>query len=243
MGQGLWKQGHTILSEAQYDQWTGEGYHLGTNKEVFDAELYAIYRPVMRFGKRREHDQEYTIFVDSQAAIKRCLTDHQVPGQEVARAIIQWSESIANRGNKLRLQWVPGHAEIEGNEVADRMAKAAAAGECHGDSESRRLLSRTSMAYLKRQATEAKSRGTKERIEERTKQRRSYIPPRIPGFRKELKNKGKAVASRYYQFLTGHTLIAPFLKDKLKKTDSDQCWWCETGKRQTRDHLSKECGR
>jgi len=38
-------------------------------------------------------------------------------------------------------------------------------------------------------------------------------------------------------------LIAPFLKDKLKKTDSDQCWWCETGKRQSRDHLFKECGR
>ena len=135
----------------------------------------------MQFGKRREHDQEYTIFVASQAAMKRCLTDHQGPGQETARAIIRWSESIANRGNKLRLQWVPGHAEIEGNEVADRMAKAAAAGECHGDSESRRLLSRTSMAYLKRQATEANSRGTKEWIEERTKQRRSYTPPRNQG--------------------------------------------------------------
>jgi len=61
------------------------------------------------------------------------------------------------------------------------MAKAAAAGECHGDSEFRRLLSRTSMAYLKRQATEAKPRGTKEWIEGRTKQRRSCIPSRKPG--------------------------------------------------------------
>ena len=48
----------------------GEGYNLGTNKEMFDAELYAIYRAAIRLGKRREHDQEYTIFVDSQAAIK-----------------------------------------------------------------------------------------------------------------------------------------------------------------------------
>jgi len=38
-------------------------------------------------------------------------------------------------------------------------------------------------------------------------------------------------------------LIAPFLKEKLKKSDSDQCWWCETGKRQTRDHLFKKCRR
>ena len=43
------------------------------------------------------------------------------------------------------------------------------AGECHGYGESRRLLSRTSMAYLKRQATEAKSRGAKEWIDVRTK--------------------------------------------------------------------------
>jgi len=68
------------------------------------------------------------------------------------------------------------------------------------------------MAYLKRQETEAKSRGTQEWIEERTKQRRSYIPPRKPWFRKELKNERKAVASRYYQLLTEHALIAPFLK-------------------------------
>jgi len=40
-----------------------------------------------RFGKRRKHDQEYTIFVDSQAAMKRCLTDHQGPGQETARPL------------------------------------------------------------------------------------------------------------------------------------------------------------
>jgi len=30
---------------------------------------------------------------------------------------------------------------------------------------------------------------------------------------------------------------------KLKETDLEQCWWCETGKRQTRDHRFKECRR
>jgi len=43
--------------------------------------------------------------------------------------------------------------------------------------------------------------------------------------------------------MTGHALIAPFLKENSKRTYSDQCWWCETGKQQTRDHLFKECGR
>jgi len=43
MSQGLWKQVHTILSEAQHDRWVGKGYHLGTNKKVFDSEFYASY--------------------------------------------------------------------------------------------------------------------------------------------------------------------------------------------------------
>jgi hypothetical protein len=31
--------------------------------------------------------------------------------------------------------------------------------------------------------------------------------------------------------------------EKLKKHPSDECWWCEEGKRQTREHLFKECSR
>ena len=42
------------------------------------------------------------------------------------------------------------------------------------------------------------------------------------------------------QLLSGHALIAPFLKEKWRWTDSDRCWWRETG-RQSREHLFKEC--
>ena len=35
-------------------------------------------------------------------------------------------------------------------------------------------------------------------------------------------------------------MIAPFLKDKFGWVDSDQCWWCSSG-RQSREHLFKEC--
>jgi len=167
------------------------------------AELYSIYRAAMRYGKRREHDQEYTIFADSQAAIKRCLQTTKARAGD-CKGYHPVEQEPREAGNKLRLH----HAEIEGKEVADRVAKE----EFHGNNESRRFLPRTSMAYLKRQASEAKSRGTKEWIVERTKQRRSYIPPRKSGFRKELKDERKAVASRCYQLLTGHALIAPFLK-------------------------------
>ena len=35
-------------------------------------------------------------------------------------------------------------------------------------------------------------------------------------------------------------MTAPFLKEKFKWVDSDQCWWCSGG-RQSREHLFKEC--
>jgi len=117
------------------------------------------------------------------------------------------------RGNKLRLQWVPGHAEIEGNEVADRMAKAAAADECRGDSESRRFCHGQAWPTLRGR----QPRPSREERMSGLKSEPSSGVLTFPRFRKELKNEGKAVASRYYQLLTGHALIAPFLKDKLKK--------------------------
>ena len=51
---------------------------------------------------------------------------------------------------------------------------------------------------------------------------------------------GKRVAARYFQLLSGHAIIAPFLKDRWGWTNTDRCWWCEEG-RQTREHLFKEC--
>ena len=35
-------------------------------------------------------------------------------------------------------------------------------------------------------------------------------------------------------------MTAPFLRDKFGWVDSDQCWWCGSG-RQSREHLFKEC--
>jgi hypothetical protein len=30
---------------------------------------------------------------------------------------------------------------------------------------------------------------------------------------------------------------------RIKKKESDRCWWCESGRRQTRGHLFGECRR
>jgi hypothetical protein len=70
---------------------------------------------------------------------------------------------------------------------------------------------------------------------------RGYTKRKTPNFRPELHRIRKELASRYYQLMMGHAIIAPYLKHKIKTSDSDTCWWCEKDVRQTREHLFKEC--
>jgi hypothetical protein len=141
------------------------------------------------------------------------------------------------RDNAITLRWVPGHEGIAGNEKADEYAKRGARNPREGTPSSRRHQSVASTAFLKRAAADARREETTSWIRSRTAKSRAYIPPRTLRFREKLRNEKKEVASRYFQFLTGHALMAPYLKEKLKKRDSDECWWCESGKRQTREHL------
>ena len=54
--------------------WTGKGWvkrgtYLGKNKEVFDAEIFAILQGVKLLNERAEAGRHYTLFSDSQVAI------------------------------------------------------------------------------------------------------------------------------------------------------------------------------
>ena len=49
--------------------WTGCRYYLGSNKEVFDADVFAVYRALNVIEQKQERGRRYTIFVDSTSAI------------------------------------------------------------------------------------------------------------------------------------------------------------------------------
>ena len=78
--------------------WTGRRYHLGTNKEVFDAEVFAIYRALHVLAQRQESGRRYTIFVYSTAAIDRIRSDATGPGQRFAVASM---EGLSGRGRPM----------------------------------------------------------------------------------------------------------------------------------------------
>ena len=53
-----------------HEGWVGRRFHLGNNKEVFDAKVFAIYQALRIFDARQETGQTHTVFSDSQPAIR-----------------------------------------------------------------------------------------------------------------------------------------------------------------------------
>jgi hypothetical protein len=65
----------SVVAWKDDDEWTGLKYRVGTNKEVFDAELFAILQATLIRDKAAgmivEGIQKAVIFTDSQAALNR----------------------------------------------------------------------------------------------------------------------------------------------------------------------------
>lgn len=110
------------------DTWTGRGSYLGSNKEVFDSEVFAILRAVRFLQERKESGKTYTVFSDSQAPLARIQHSECGPVQTLASRIISFVDEITSRGNSITFQWAPAHMSIEGNEKDDELAKRAAEG-------------------------------------------------------------------------------------------------------------------
>ena len=100
--------------------WTGRRSHLGSNKEVFDAGVFAIYNALRAVDQRQESCHRYAVFVDSTSAIDRVRTDAIGLGQR-----LEVCDRVLAREN-VNIRWVPTHHGIQDNEKADAFAKAAA---------------------------------------------------------------------------------------------------------------------
>ena len=71
--------------------------------------------------------REIRIFSDSQTAVGiitlNCVSNHYL---DVIKKINDNMSSLESKGWKLEIVWTPGHSEVQGNDVADRLAKEAA---------------------------------------------------------------------------------------------------------------------
>lgn len=104
---------------------TGEMYKIESNlHSIMSVELLAISEALSLI--RTLNCRKVVIFTDSRSALQhiaRCTSD--VRGASVAYEILRKVLFLLENGVSLRLQWIPSHVGIQGNEEVDKLAKEA----------------------------------------------------------------------------------------------------------------------
>ena len=153
--------------------WRGIRLGLSHRQEAFDAELISIMMGLRIMAQRVETGRSSTLFADSQAAMRRTLSDAPGPGQEVAVEIIRYAHRLRTQGNTITIRWVPSHQGVKGNERAYQRAGEAATLPLP-----RAAIRRQSLAYLRRRATEQAIQIWQDDTRKKAAGRRSLEPPR-----------------------------------------------------------------
>ncbi|KAI0999672.1 hypothetical protein K3495_g8523 [Podosphaera aphanis] len=220
--------------------WECRKFYLGKNKEVFDAELYAVDQALeiaLRGGRNKgrreslvtnkilEELDRIHIWLDSCAAIKRMQHLEPGPGQWLACQIRRRMEDLKKYHITVYIHWVPRHAGIEENELADRTAKEAAK---HGTRPRERF---TSLAHMMRRITERKREEchkwfNMEQRKRKSESRNTYKLVNKNHTVDRIASKArKKLAGRYYQLKSGHAFKSEFLH-RIGKSISKRCSHC-----------------
>jgi len=104
--------------------------HLGGSKQynVYSAELTAIELGIEMWQNHTDNFPQCQIFTDSQTATSSIQKPQRQSGQSIIASILDRIDQIIEHHpqRKLKITWIPGHMDIEGNEKADEEAKHAA---------------------------------------------------------------------------------------------------------------------
>lgn len=125
-------------------------------------------------------------------------------------------------GYPVIFQWSPGHSGLIGNEKANQSARNRA-------EKGGKLTERwSSLAYIKRNVYEIRSRDLMKWHETETQNREAnrrgfYIPRTTKGISLALGSAPKKYASRYYQLKVGHGAVGTFLV-RIGVIETPECW-------------------
>lgn len=120
--------GCSMVWKTAAGEWKRHRYHLGHRKGIFDAELFALSEALEQANRHLIGiNHTVRIFSDSAPALNRIQTSEPGAGQWIVNQIAHRESILLEAGWQVEYHWVPGHADIDGNEQADKAAKEAAA--------------------------------------------------------------------------------------------------------------------
>jgi ribonuclease HI len=206
---------------------------LGSNMEVFDAEMFAVKQAMQLASERITFQTEdIWIFSDSQAAIKRIARSGMGAGQAYVKGIQELAESI-DTNITIHIHWVPGHMNIYGNDRADEMAKKGTEIQSSGGE------TITSLSFLKKKIKEESLLEWNKQWANARNKSRSYSKFECyPRWKALPMIERKQAWSTYVQLKLGHGYFKSYLV-RLPGYDTDQCLECKT--KQSPEHLILSC--
>ncbi len=204
--------------------------------KVFDAELFAIEKVFeIAFNNRQLNTEKIWIFSDSQAAIKRLKNSSLKSDLYYIQSIRKWAEKLQNNNIQMQLEWVPGHMNIKGNELADKAAKKET------KLQKTAIESYISIAYIKRKIKESALIDWTSIWQASKAKEKQYNQFECKSkWKTKTRTLKKQIWSTYIQLKLDHDYFKSYL-NKMSNYDSNICQFCNT--KENPEHLLLHCRR
>lgn len=114
--------------DKRLDRWKNRSFYLEKNKEILDAELWAISEALVVVTKEIPNAKiPITVFCGLQKAL---TTIQHAPAKRENRhlrgLIYDKARELYEKGHPLEIRWIPAHSDITGNDKAHLAAKSRA---------------------------------------------------------------------------------------------------------------------
>ena len=224
-----------------YNQGTPRVVHTGTinlgnSQLVYNGELEGITQAVEYAGQAAKPGQSYHIYSDNQAGLNRLRTPSDDPGQACQIRTSKAAELAQSKGATITINWVPGHTDVHGNELADSLAKQATTQNPSSTETSFAILGQKAKEVTK-QEWESVLGKYDERPSQNSTTYRKQFPWQVRSKIQLPRGTKREIASSFFQLKLGHGYLKSYLH-RLGHTESDLC---RCGRRETPAHLLLSC--